>query len=128
MIVLNYAHPFTSEQLAQLTALTGESAIEVRTFPSQVDRARPVAEVAREFAAAAEFTPEEWQTVAFVLNPPALAPLALALIAELHGRCGFFPPILNIRPKGDTRVPRYEVAEVLELQRIRDNARRQRDL
>ena len=56
--------------------------------------------------------PEAWQTTPLVLNPPALAPLALALLAELHGRCGGFPALLNVRPVADSLPTRYEVAEL----------------
>jgi hypothetical protein len=60
------------------------------------------------------------------VNPPALAPLALALIAELHGRCGGFPAMLNVRPVAGAIPTRYEVAEVVNLQTVRDAARRLR--
>ncbi len=53
-------------------------------------------------------------------------PLALALIAELHGRCGYFPPILNIRPAPGALPPSYDVAEIVNLQALRDTARGRR--
>jgi len=82
--------------------------------------------VARDLADAAGLAPDEWQTLPLVINPPGLAPLALALIAEIHGRCGYFPPILNLRPVPDSVPPRYEVAEVVNLQHVRDAARQRR--
>ncbi len=82
-------------QLARLTALLGE-APEVRDLPSQVDRSRLLAEVAHALADAAQLIPSEWQTLPLVINLPALAPVAVVLMAELHGRCGYFPPIVNI--------------------------------
>lgn len=89
-------------------------------------RSRPLAEVAAELADAAALTSAEWQTRPLLLNPPALAPLALALIAEIQGRCGYFPPILNIRPIPEALPPRYEVAELVDLQAQRDTARNRR--
>ncbi len=131
-LLLNYAHPLTPEQAAQVAALLGEAPV-VRDLAAQVDRARPLAEAARplaeaarELADAAGLRPEEWQTAALVLNPPALAPLALALIAELHGRCGGFPAILNVRPVAGSMPTRYEVAEILNLQALRDAGRARR--
>jgi hypothetical protein len=122
IVLLNYAHSLTPEQLVQTAELLGATP-EVRSIATQADRARPLADVARELADAAGLTPEEWQTQPLLLNPPALAPLALALIAELHGRCGYFPPILNIRPVPESLPPRYEVAEIANLQALRDAAR-----
>ena len=125
MLLLNYAHPLTSEQLEQATTLLGKP-LELRFIATQADRARPISEVALALAEASGLTPEEWQTQPLLLNPPALAPLALALIAELHGRCGYFPPILNIRPVPDALPIRYEVAEIVNLNALRDAARTQR--
>jgi hypothetical protein len=125
VLVLNYSHPLTEAQIATVAGIVGEMP-EVRDLASQVDRARPLAEVARELADAAGLTPQEWQTTPLALNPPALAPVALALIAELHGRCGGFPAILNVRPVADSVPTRYEVAEVVNLQAVREAARRRR--
>ena len=125
IIFLNYTHPLTAEQAAQLAALLGERP-EERRVAVQVDRARPLAQVARELADAAALAPEEWQTGALLVNPPALAPVALALAAELHGRCGYFPAMVNVRPIAGANPPRYEIAEVVNLQAIRDQARMRR--
>ncbi len=125
MLVLNYAHPLSDEQLKQLETLLG-SAPDIRELPSQVDRSRPLADIARELADAAGLSPREWQTLPLILNPPGLASTALALIAELHGRCGGFLSILNIRPIADSTPTRYEIAELSNLQSIRDKARKQR--
>jgi hypothetical protein len=122
MILLNYAHPLTSEQLDQLAALLGVTP-KVRDIPVHIDRARPITEVARELVDAVEFSPAEWQTLPLIVNPPGLSPLALALIAEIHGRCGHFPAILNIRPVVEALPMRYEVSELIDLQALRDTAR-----
>jgi hypothetical protein len=121
MLLLNFAHPLTGDQLAQVSVLAGEQPT-VRMIETQIDRRRPIAEVAVELADAVGLTPEEWQTLPLLINPPALAPLALTLMAELHGRCGYFLPVLNIRP-AEGPLPRYEVAEIVNLQALRDTAR-----
>ncbi|MBK9940691.1 MAG: hypothetical protein IPP13_03600 [Kouleothrix sp.] len=125
MLILNYGHPLTKEQLAQATALLGEQPT-VRMISSQVDRSRPFAKVARDLADKANLDPHEWATISIVISPPNLGPVALALIAELHGRSGYFPAILNIRPVQGARPPRYEIAEIISLQALRDAARNRR--
>jgi hypothetical protein len=122
LLLLNFAHPLTEAQLAQVSTLLDERPT-VRDVLVQIDRDRPLVEAARELADAAELSPIEWQTLPLLINPPGLAPLALALIAELHGRCGHFLPILNIRPVEGALPPRYEVAEIVNLQELRDAAR-----
>ena len=125
MILLNYAHPLTSEQLDQIAQLLG-AVPDVRDIPVHADRSRPLGEVARELADAAGLAPNAWQTQQLLVNPPGLAPLALALIAEIHGRSGHFPTILNIRPVAESVPLRYELAEIVRLQALRDTARTRR--
>ncbi|MEF3272802.1 MAG: hypothetical protein K6356_00120 [Chloroflexus sp.] len=125
MILLNYAHPLTPAQLEQVTVLLGKQ-LEIRQVPVHVDRGQPLADVARQLTDAAGLSPEEWQTEELVINPPGLAPLALTLIAEIHGRRGDFPPILNIRPVPDTVPTRYEIAEIVNLTAVRLAARSRR--
>ncbi|MGH2522324.1 MAG: CRISPR-associated protein Csx15, partial [Anaerolineales bacterium] len=45
---------------------------------------------------------------------------------ELHGRMGYFPPLIRLRPVQEALPPRYEVAEILNLQAVRDGARLKR--
>lgn len=51
---------------------------------------------------------------------------APALLAELHGRMGYLPSILRLRPVGGSNPPQFEVAELLNLNEIREQARRLR--
>ena len=68
---------------------------------------------------------EEWQTRPLLINPPGYAPAAFVLLAELHGRIGHFPSLIRLRPKPGP-VTSYEVAELLNLQTIREAARKRR--
>ena len=67
----------------------------------------------------------EWQTRPLLINPPGYAPAAFVLLAELHARSGHFPSLIRLRPKAGA-VTTYEVAELLNLQTIRDAARERR--
>lgn len=125
MLVLNYSHPLTSEQRAQLEALVGEP-LEVRDLATHLDLAKPFAEHAVALADAAGLSAEAWQTTPLLIVPPALNVAALALIAELHGRCGYFPPVVRLRPVPNALPPRFEVAEIVNLQAIRQAARSRR--
>jgi hypothetical protein len=48
------------------------------------------------------------------------------LIAELHGRMGYFPAIVRIRPISGSTPPQFELAEIINLHQIRSQARSQR--
>ena len=127
MILLNFSHPLTPEQLRQIATLTGrqvERAIEVH---SQIDPQEPLAAQVTALADQAGLSPTEWQTLPLLVNPPSLNFIAIVLLAELHGRCGYFPAHLRLRPVQGSLPPQYEVAEVLDLQALRDTARRKRN-
>jgi hypothetical protein len=125
VLILNFSHPLTQEQQAQIEALAGTPINEVRTIPVQIDQSAPLAPQIAAIADAANLTSEEWQTKTLIINPPGYAPAAFVLLAELHARIGHFPTLLRLRPKyGATTT--YEVAELLNLQNIREDARHRR--
>ncbi len=126
MLLLNFSHPLTEDQRAQIEALTGQTIAEVRRIPSQMDVAQPFeAQVAKQVEALG-LTPEEWQTRSILIVPPALNFSAAVLLAHLHGRMGYFPPIVRTRPVPDALPPRFEVAEIINLQAVRERARQTR--
>lgn len=122
MFLLNFAHPLTADHLAAVERLTGEKP-EVRDVACQFDPHQPFAPQVTALADAAGLTPEEWQTMPLLLNLPTLHVIAALLLAELHGRCGYFPAVLRLRPVEGAVPPRFEVAEVLDLQGQRERGR-----
>ena len=126
MIVLNFTHPLTEAQTAQATALCGEPIDAVVPVPATFDLARPFSEQVRGLADAAGLDADAWQTGRILVVPPALNFIAVLLLAELHGRMGYFPPCLRLRPVPGALPPVFEVAEILNLQTQRDEARNKR--
>jgi hypothetical protein len=126
MLILNLSHPLTPAHLAQLEALTGQGVERVIEVNSQVDVQQPLAPQVAALVDAAGLSPTEWQTASLLVNLPALNFSAAALLAELHGRCGYFPPCVRLRPIAGKVPPQYEVAEVLDLPAIREAARGKR--
>ena len=126
MILLNFAHPITDAQRGQIEALAGESIAHVIDIPSQVDVQQPLAPQVTAMADAAGLTSAQWQTEPILVNPPALNFSAVTLLAELHGRMGYFPPVVRLRPVEGSLPRRFEVAEILDLQALREDARQKR--
>ncbi|HLG63212.1 MAG TPA: CRISPR-associated protein Csx15 [Ktedonosporobacter sp.] len=125
MLILNFTHPLTDEHRAQIEALAGTSIDEIRTLPVQIDQAQSLAAQVSAIVDAVGLTAKEWQTRPLLINPPGYAPAAFVLLAELHGRIGHFPTLIRLRPKSGP-VPAYEVAELLNLQAVREQARTRR--
>lgn len=126
MIVLNFSHPLTADHLAQVERLAGQPLAHVVDVPVHVDPDRDLAEQVAEIADAAGLSPVEWQALPLVVNLPGYAVAAGVLLAELHGRMGYFPAVLWIQSVAGSSPPRFQVAEVINLQAIRDNARTRR--
>lgn len=125
MLILNFTHPLTIEQHAQIEALANTAIDEVRTIAVQITQAEPLEAQITAIVDAANLSSEEWQTRPLLINPPGYASAAFVLLAELHGRIGHFPSLIRLRPKPGP-VTTYEVSEILNLQAIREAARRRR--
>jgi hypothetical protein len=126
MLLLNFGHPLTDSQLARVRELIGRDIERIIAVPTHLDHERPFDEQVRELLTTVPLTPEQWQTTPLIINPPSLAPITAVLLAEIHGRSGFFPTILRLRPVARTMPPQFEVAELLNLQGVRDAARTRR--
>src|SRR5579884_3293312 len=123
MLILNFTHPLTQEQCAQIEALAGTPIKEVRTIAVQIEQAEPLGPQIIAIVEAAGLSSQEWQTRSLLINPPGYAPAAFVLLAELHGRIGHFPSLVRLRPRPGA-LTIYEVGELLNLQAVREEARR----
>jgi transposase len=126
VILLNFSHPLTAAQVAQVEALTSgavERVIEVKT---QFDHQDSFVQQAKALVQSIGLTAEQWQTARLLINLPSLHVIAATVLAELHGRMGYFPAILRLKPIAGSTPPQFEVAEVINLQAVRDAARNER--
>ena len=126
MWVLNFTHPLTGAQRSEVEHRTGQSIERLIEVPTQLDHGRSFAEQVVELVETAGLTPGEWQGEPILIVPPALSAVAVTLLAELHGRMGYFAPIVRIGPVDGSLPPRYEVFEVINLQAVRNKARAKR--
>jgi len=126
LIFLNFSHPFTIDQLQELEKITGSKIEQVIEVDAQIDPQQPLAPQVSAMVDRAGLTPQQWQTLAMVINPPALSISAVTFLAELHGRCGYFPAAVRLRPVPGAVPPRFQVAEIINLQEVREKARLRR--
>ncbi len=126
MILLNFSHPLSAEQQAQIEALTGQKVEKIIPVPVQFDNAESFLPQLQKLMANLPLSSEELQTKPILVNLPSLNTIAALLLAELHGRMGYFPPVLRLRAVKDATPPRFEAAEILNLQATREKAREQR--
>lgn len=126
MILLNFSHPLTPAQQGQIEALAGQPVAREIALPAQFDIAQPFVPQVRALLEAVGLSPVEWQTEALLLVLPSLNFAAAILLAELHGRMGYFPAVARLRPVARAVPPQFEVAEIINLQAAREECRRAR--
>lgn len=126
MILLNLSHPLTQAQREQIKTLTDTNITQEIHIPAQFDHQQNFDTQLANLMSKITLSADEWQSVPIMVNLPSLNFIAALLLAELHGRMGYFPPCIRLRPIKDALPPRFEVAEILNLNVIRENARKTR--
>jgi hypothetical protein len=127
MILVNFAHPLTQAQLDQVERLARQKVERVIDVKTQFDHETPFAQQAQALIESVTLSSQEWQTLPLLVNLPSLNVIAALVLVELHGRMGYFPAVLRLRPIPDTSgPPRFEVAEILDLHAAREAARGRR--
>lgn len=126
MVILNFTHPLTASQTSALEQLSGQRIERVIEVKTQLDPTQPFVAQASALIDSIGLTEAEWQTLPLLINLPSHNVIAALVLAELHGRMGYFPAILRLRPVPETTPPQFEVAEILNLQAVRDRARQMR--
>lgn len=126
ILVLNFAYPLTDQQQTQIEDLSGTSIEDIITIPTRINEEEPLQPQITSLIDAIDQSSQDWSKRHILINPPGYAPAALLLLAEIHGRIGHFPTLIRMRPKHGP-VTTYEVIELLNLQTIRDAARKPGD-
>jgi len=126
MILLNFSHPLADSQRAQIEALVGRSVDQIIQIPVQFDVTQSFIPQTEALVKAIPLTAEVLQTEQLLIVPPALNFITAILLAYLHGIMGHFPAILRMRPVTGSTPTEFEVAEIINLQLIRDKARTSR--
>jgi hypothetical protein len=126
MLVLNFAHPLTDEQRTQIETLAQARIERIVEVASSVDQSNPLLPQVVALVDACGLSSYAWQSSDLMINPPGLTSIAMAVIAEIHGRRGSFPSIIRMRPVEAAHGTRYEVAELINLQHVRETARTRR--
>ena len=126
MILLNFSHPITPEQQEQVETLIGQKIEKIIHLPVQFDHGQPYLPQLTLVMEKLALAPQELQSAPIIVNLPSFNAISALVLAELHGRMGYFPPIVRMRPVEGAIPPRYEAAEILNLQTVRDTARTRR--
>lgn len=123
MLLLNLSHPLTPAQRQQIEALAGQKIDRLIEIMPQFDEQQPFGPQVAALMAQAPLSPGEWQGEPILVVLPSLNFIAALVLAEMHGRMGYFPPVVRTRPVAGAMPRQYEAAEILDLQALREHAR-----
>ncbi len=126
MIILNFAHPLTARQIEQIGALAGQPPERVQDVKVQFDLNQPFVAQVVAMLDTLDISPADWQSGGWLIVLPSLNYIAGILLAELHGRMGHFPTIVRLKTAANAAVTEYELAEIVNLETVRQAARTRR--
>lgn len=126
MYLLNFSHPLLPEQITRIEEMLEHKVDDIVALPVKFDNQLPFLPQLQELMKQVPLTAEQWQTESILINLPSLNFITALLLAELHGRMGYFPSMLRLRPMEGSIPTRYEVAEILNLDELRGSARKKR--
>ena len=123
MIIINFSHPLCDHHLERVEQLCEDKVVRVLASPAHFDQSLSFVDQAVRLVDQVGLTAVEWQTERLLVVPPSLAAIACLVVAEIHGRAGYFPPLIRISPQAGKVPPVYEVCEILDLAGVRERAR-----
>lgn len=126
MLLINFSHPMTEPQRQAIDERLGTPLARVLEVRTQFDLQRSFVDQARELFEGADLAGIEWQTTPLLVRLPSLESIAACVLAELHGRMGYFPTVVRLRPVAGSISREFEFAELIGLQELRDEARARR--
>lgn len=126
MRLLNFSHPLVNEQLTTIETITKLKIEEVKDVKVHFDVTEEFVPQVVKMLEELAISPTEWQTEAWLIVLPSLNYISAILLAELHGRIGRFPAIVRLRPGSNALVNTFEVAEIINLDAVRNTARTRR--
>jgi hypothetical protein len=124
MYLLNFSHPITAEQIEQIESLIKpHKIIDIITIKTAFNNDEPFQEQINTLLEQIPFSTEELASLPMLINLPAHSVIASLLIAHLHGLLGFFPAIIRLKPLTNTIPTQFVLAEIINLQLSREQAR-----
>jgi hypothetical protein len=123
MILINFSSPLRQDQLKQAESLLREPVDRVINFSIQLDGDQLILPQFKSAMKKFPLSAEEVRNEPVAVILPPVNYLAALILVELHAWMDYFPIILRVRIQPYSLPPRYEVAELFNLQEVEDAAR-----
>ena len=122
--ILNFSHPITTTQRENIQKILQKNITEIINLSTQLDESQTFRPQLCDLIIKAKIPPDALQRSEYIVNLPGFSPAAAVLLAELHGRMGHFPTVIRLKKVEGSTPPIFDVEEIMNLQTIRDEARK----
>jgi hypothetical protein len=126
MILINFAYPLNQQQRKNIEALLSQEISQVIHRPVNFDNEQPFKDQVEELLEDSNLPVEGLMTHPVAVILPSHSFIAGLVLVGLHGRMGRFPAVIRFKPKAGSLPLVYEVAEVVDLQQMRETIRQKR--
>ncbi len=123
MILLNFSHPLTDAQIDKAESMLGQAIERVLEVPVQLEASAQFEPQIRRVIEETLARLDEGLLASVICCLPGHSEACAVLLAEWHGRFGAFPSVLRRCPVENSTPTRFEVAEIINLQSVRDRSR-----
>ena len=126
MILLNFSHPLSNEHISIAETLISDKFTSIIDIKTHLDHQTSFPLQVKKLVGDIPLTSQQWQNSKILVVPPSLSIISCILLSEFHGRMGYFPAVLRVKPVPGSTPPAFQPAEVINLQAIRDASRENR--
>lgn len=126
MILLNFSHPLSNDHISIAETLISDKFTSIIDIKTHLDHQTSFPLQVKKLVGDIPLTSQQWQNSKILVVPPSLSIISCILLSELHGRMGYFPAVLRVKPVPGSTPPVFQPAEVVNLQAIRDASRENR--
>ncbi len=124
MILINFSSPIKENQIRQAESLLHEQIEQIVNFNIQIDSDLLLVPQFKEAMGKFPLTYNELRNEPVAIILPTQNNLAALILVEMHCRMGYFPPILWVRLQPYSLPPRFEVVELIDLQKLEDTQKK----
>lgn len=122
--LINFSYPITFAQQQEIEAAVGYRLARIIDLMVEFEETQSFGAQCVKLVDRVPLSPDQWRHLPLLINPPGYAPAAVCLLGELHGRIHHFPSVLRFRPDNTGPVRRFVLEEIINLQALRDAARK----
>jgi len=126
MLLINFSHSLTKPQISEINKRLSKKVDQIVTCEVHFDNDQDFSDQVRKLFGSGRIPTDRFQKEPFLVILPSHSFIAGLVLAELHGRMGHFPAVVRISPETSNLPLVYRVAEIIDLQAVRDNARKDR--